>query len=75
MEFTRFRELRSRDWRLKVEHTCREGNHVNDFLASLGYGYSFGSHTIPVSDITLGCYLHYDGMGIAKTRSIFFIND
>ncbi|CAN1162048.1 hypothetical protein LINPERHAP2_LOCUS24273 [Linum perenne] len=57
METLKFRDLLSRDWSLKVEHTFREGNRATDFLASLGYVYPFGSHNVSSSDSRLGYFL------------------
>ncbi|CAN1175302.1 Putative ribonuclease H protein At1g65750 [Linum perenne] len=56
------------------QHTYREGNHAADFLASLGYDYPRGSHTISTTDSNLGYFLRYDCMGISEPRSIL-IND
>ncbi|CAN1130143.1 hypothetical protein LINPERHAP2_LOCUS5660 [Linum perenne] len=61
MEKMEFRDLARRDWSLKVEHTFREGNRSADFLASLGYGYPFGSHSVLISDCRLGYFLQADG--------------
>ncbi|CAN1328377.1 Putative ribonuclease H protein At1g65750 [Linum perenne] len=72
MERSVFRELRARDWSIKVEHTFREGNRAADFLASLGYGYPFGSHIVSISDSRLGYFLRLDCFGIAEPRMISF---
>ncbi|CAN1821440.1 hypothetical protein LINPERHAP1_LOCUS29496 [Linum perenne] len=69
-----FQELQRRDWRLKIEHTFREGNRTADFLASLGYGYPFGSHNVEMSDSRLGYFLRLDCFGIVVSRLIS-IND
>ncbi|CAN1165133.1 hypothetical protein LINPERPRIM_LOCUS33574 [Linum perenne] len=70
MEVIQFRELCSRDWMIQIRHTYREGNHVADFLASLGYDYPIGSHSILSNDVRLGYFLRYDCMGISELRSI-----
>ncbi|CAN1331264.1 Putative ribonuclease H protein At1g65750 [Linum perenne] len=46
LEVARFKELRERDWNLAIQHTYREGNKAADYLASIGYGYPVGSHTV-----------------------------
>ncbi|CAN1779199.1 Putative ribonuclease H protein At1g65750 [Linum perenne] len=74
MESMEFQDLQRRDWRLVVEHTFREGNRAADFLASLGYGYPFGSHSVSISDSRLGYFLRLDCFGIAEPRLIS-IND
>ncbi|CAN1745190.1 Putative ribonuclease H protein At1g65750 [Linum perenne] len=74
MEKMEFRDLARRDWSLKVEHTFREGNRSADFLASLGYGYPFGSHSVLVSDCRLGYFLRLDCFGISEPRLVS-IND
>ncbi|CAN1149389.1 Putative ribonuclease H protein At1g65750, partial [Linum perenne] len=74
MEVLQFRELYDRDWTVRIKHTYREGNHAADFLASIGYDYPFGSHTISISDSNLGYFIRYDCMGISETRSVL-IND
>ncbi|CAN1335133.1 hypothetical protein LINPERPRIM_LOCUS36647, partial [Linum perenne] len=51
-----FQELRSRDWSLVIKHTYREGNRAADYLASIGYSYPFGSHTVSISDCRLGYF-------------------
>ncbi|CAN1185707.1 Putative ribonuclease H protein At1g65750 [Linum perenne] len=53
METMQFQELMGRDWDLEIEHTYREGNQAADFLASIGYGYPFGSHNVDLSDSRL----------------------
>ncbi|CAN1150678.1 hypothetical protein LINPERPRIM_LOCUS18069 [Linum perenne] len=55
---------------VKVCHTYREGNHATDYLASIGYDYLFGSHTIFSSDCNLGYLFHYDYMDISEPHSI-----
>ncbi|CAN1130258.1 Putative ribonuclease H protein At1g65750 [Linum perenne] len=74
VEKLEFQELIRRDWEIQVEHTFREGNQTADFLASLGYGYPFGSHTVLSSDSRLGYFLRLDCLGIAEPRSVL-IND
>ncbi|CAN1126038.1 Putative ribonuclease H protein At1g65750 [Linum perenne] len=74
MESMEFQDLQRRDWRLVVEHTFREGNRAADFLASLGYGYPFGSLSVSISDSRLGYFLRLDCFGIAEPRLIS-IND
>ncbi|CAN1134191.1 hypothetical protein LINPERPRIM_LOCUS16243 [Linum perenne] len=56
METLQFQELMGRDWSLKIEHAYREGNRAADFLASIGYGYPFVSHTSVVLDCRLGYF-------------------
>ncbi|CAN1813020.1 Putative ribonuclease H protein At1g65750 [Linum perenne] len=70
MEVLQFRELCDRDWIIKTKHTYREGNHAANLLASLGYGYPLGSHTISTTDSQLVYFLRYDCMGITEQRSI-----
>ncbi|CAN1177272.1 Putative ribonuclease H protein At1g65750 [Linum perenne] len=71
---TTFTELRNRDWELVIKHTYREGNRAADYLAGIGYGYPYGSHSISIFDCNLGYFLRYDLLGIAEQRSIL-IND
>ncbi|CAN1151829.1 Putative ribonuclease H protein At1g65750 [Linum perenne] len=63
-----------RDWDLRIEHIYREGNGAADFLAGIGYGYPFGSHTFDCSDSSLGYFLRYDCFGMTLPRLIS-IND
>ncbi|CAN1162799.1 Putative ribonuclease H protein At1g65750, partial [Linum perenne] len=70
MEKMEFRDLARRDWSLKVEHTFREGNRSADFLASLGYGYPFGSRSVLISDCRLGYFLRLDCFDISEPRLI-----
>ncbi|CAN1131627.1 hypothetical protein LINPERHAP2_LOCUS6507 [Linum perenne] len=51
-----------------VRHIFREGNHAADYLASIGYDYPFGSHTVSSSDCNLVYHLRYDCLGISETR-------
>ncbi|CAN1175299.1 Putative ribonuclease H protein At1g65750 [Linum perenne] len=74
MEVLQYQELCRRNWLIQIKHTYREGNHAADFLASLGYDYPRGSHTISTTDSNLGYFLRYDCMGISEPRSIL-IND
>ncbi|CAN1169907.1 Putative ribonuclease H protein At1g65750 [Linum perenne] len=74
MEIIQFRELRDRDWVLRVKHTYREGNHAADHHASRGYGYPFGSHTISTSCSSLGYFIRLDCIGISESRLVS-IND
>ncbi|CAN1164492.1 hypothetical protein LINPERHAP1_LOCUS26790 [Linum perenne] len=74
METICFRELRNRDWEVVVQHTYKEGNCSADFLASLGYGYPFGCHTISVMDCNLAYFLHFNCSGITTPRHVI-IND
>ncbi|CAN1184989.1 Putative ribonuclease H protein At1g65750 [Linum perenne] len=63
-----------RDWTIVLRHTYREGNHVADYLTSIGYDYPLGSHTVHFSDCNLIYFVRYDCMGISETRLIS-IND
>ncbi|CAN1752800.1 Putative ribonuclease H protein At1g65750, partial [Linum perenne] len=74
LEKARFQELRSREWNLVIKHTYREGNRAADYLASIGYDYPLGSHSVSISDCRLGYFLRYDCLGITEQRSIL-IND
>ncbi|CAN1732206.1 Putative ribonuclease H protein At1g65750 [Linum perenne] len=74
LETDRFKELQSREWELVIKHTYREGNRAADYLASIGYGYPYGSHTISPTDCNPVYFLRYDCFGIAEQRSIL-IND
>ncbi|CAN1198722.1 Putative ribonuclease H protein At1g65750 [Linum perenne] len=74
METMQFQELMGRDWDLEIEHTYREGNQAADFLASIGYGYPFGSHNVDLSDSSFGYFLRLDLFGIGQHRSVM-IND
>ncbi|CAN1156400.1 Putative ribonuclease H protein At1g65750 [Linum perenne] len=74
METMQFQEFKGRDWRLRIEHTYREGNQAADFLASIGYGYPVGSHSVDLSDSILGYFLRLELFGIGQPRSIM-IND
>ncbi|CAN1170014.1 hypothetical protein LINPERHAP2_LOCUS28746, partial [Linum perenne] len=64
LEAAQFRELRDRDWSLTIKHTYREGNRAADYLANIGYGYPFGSHTVSISDCSLEYFLCFDCFGI-----------
>ncbi|CAN1837682.1 hypothetical protein LINPERHAP1_LOCUS35168, partial [Linum perenne] len=46
LEAIKLRELLNQEWTVMVQHSYREGNHAVDYLASIGYDYPFGSHTI-----------------------------
>ncbi|CAN1833322.1 Putative ribonuclease H protein At1g65750 [Linum perenne] len=74
LEIENFRELRGRDWMVVTKHTYREGNHAADYLASIGYDYPFGSHSVSLSNCNLGYFLRYDCLAISEQREIF-IND
>ncbi|CAN1265847.1 Putative ribonuclease H protein At1g65750 [Linum perenne] len=74
LEIETFRELRGRDWMVVTKHIYREGNHAADYLASIGYDYPFGSHSVSLSDCNLGYFLRYDCLAISEQREIF-IND
>ncbi|CAN1184990.1 Putative ribonuclease H protein At1g65750 [Linum perenne] len=74
MEVAEFHELQRRDWTIVLRHTYREGNHVADYLTSIGYDYPLGSHTVHFSDCNLIYFVRYDCMGISETRLIS-IND
>ncbi|CAN1339694.1 Putative ribonuclease H protein At1g65750 [Linum perenne] len=65
LESLSFQELRDREWELVVEHTYMEGNHVDDYLASIGYDYPFGSHTVSISDSNLVYFIRSDCMDIS----------
>ncbi|CAN1128563.1 Putative ribonuclease H protein At1g65750 [Linum perenne] len=74
LEIAHFRELRGRDWSLVVKHIYREGNRAADHLASIGYDYPVGSHSISISDCNLGYFLRYDSIKITEQRSILINN-
>ncbi|CAN1158508.1 Putative ribonuclease H protein At1g65750 [Linum perenne] len=74
LETLQFNELLGRTWDLRIEHIYREGNGAADFLAGIGYGYPFGSHTFDCSDSSLGYFLRYDCFGMTLPRLIS-IND
>ncbi|CAN1306112.1 Putative ribonuclease H protein At1g65750 [Linum perenne] len=74
LETLQFNELLGRTWDLRIEHIYREGNGAADFLAGIGYGYLFGSHTFDCSDSSLGYFLRYDCFGMTLPRLIS-IND
>ncbi|CAN1186558.1 Putative ribonuclease H protein At1g65750 [Linum perenne] len=57
LETDRFQELQSREWELVIKHTYREGNRAADYLAGIGYGYPYGSHTISPTDCNLVYFL------------------
>ncbi|CAN1760301.1 Putative ribonuclease H protein At1g65750, partial [Linum perenne] len=70
LESLKLQDLLNRDWTVKVQHTYREGNHTADFLASIGYDYPPGSHTIYETDCNLSYFLCYDCFGISENRSV-----
>ncbi|CAN1294441.1 Putative ribonuclease H protein At1g65750 [Linum perenne] len=74
LEIAHFRELRGRDWSLVVKHIYREGNRAADHLASIGYDYPVGTHSISISDCNLGYFLRYDSIKITEQRSILINN-
>ncbi|CAN1201045.1 Putative ribonuclease H protein At1g65750 [Linum perenne] len=74
LEVITFRELRARNWSIKIEHTYREGNTAADHLAALGYDYPIGNHIIPISCNSLVYFLRRDCIGVTEPRSIL-IND
>ncbi|CAN1811413.1 hypothetical protein LINPERHAP1_LOCUS26212 [Linum perenne] len=49
-----------------VEHTFKEGNHATEFLASMSYNYSFGSHIVSVSAPNFRYFIYYDCMDIIE---------
>ncbi|CAN1164267.1 Putative ribonuclease H protein At1g65750 [Linum perenne] len=69
-----FKDLQSRNWELVIKHVYREGNRAADFLASIGYDYPFGSHSVSSLNCNLGYFLRLDCSGISEQRSIL-IND
>ncbi|CAN1141544.1 hypothetical protein LINPERPRIM_LOCUS25556 [Linum perenne] len=71
METAQFQELYSRDCTVQLKHTYKEGNHAVDYLASIGYDYPFGSHTILLSNCNLEFFLR---MSISKPRRISINN-
>ncbi|CAN1796987.1 Putative ribonuclease H protein At1g65750 [Linum perenne] len=74
MESLRFQSMMGKEWEVKLEHTYREGNKAADFLAGIGYGYPYGSHTFDISDCRLGYFLRLDSFGVGQPRSVL-IND
>ncbi|CAN1836419.1 Putative ribonuclease H protein At1g65750 [Linum perenne] len=74
LEVITFRELCSRDWTIKIEHTYHEGNTAADHLAALGYDYPIGNHMIPITCNSLVYFLRRDCIGVTEPRSIL-IND
>ncbi|CAN1187226.1 Putative ribonuclease H protein At1g65750 [Linum perenne] len=74
MKTTQFQELVDKDWTVQLKHTFREGNHVADYLTSIGYDYPFGSHTVLCSECNLGFFLRYDCMGILEPHLISINN-
>ncbi|CAN1177065.1 Putative ribonuclease H protein At1g65750 [Linum perenne] len=74
LETTEFQELQRRDWDLEITHTYRVGNHAADYLASIGYGYPYGSHIVSISDCNLVYHLRRDCIGVSEPRLIS-IND
>ncbi|CAN1342063.1 hypothetical protein LINPERPRIM_LOCUS39367 [Linum perenne] len=71
METAQFQELYSRDCTVQLKHMYKEGNHAVDYLASIGYDYPFGSHTILLSNCNLEFFLC---MSISKLRRISINN-
>ncbi|CAI0548092.1 unnamed protein product, partial [Linum tenue] len=65
---SRFRELCSRSWSVKVSHIYREGNVCADYLASRGLSLPFGCHLIPTSDPLLSYWTLYDCQGVSIPR-------
>ncbi|CAN1170687.1 Putative ribonuclease H protein At1g65750 [Linum perenne] len=59
LETALFQDLCRRDWQVVVRHIFREGNHAADYLASIGYDYPFGSHTVSSSDCNLVYHLRH----------------
>ncbi|CAN1163947.1 Putative ribonuclease H protein At1g65750, partial [Linum perenne] len=74
LEVLAFRELCSRNWRVKIEHTYREGNYAANHLASLGYDYPLGNHMIPTTCNSLVYFRRRDCIGVSEPRLIL-IND
>ncbi|CAN1157085.1 Putative ribonuclease H protein At1g65750 [Linum perenne] len=74
MEVRDIRELISRDWEVRVRHVYREANHAADHLASTGFTYPLGIHSISPSDVNLVYFLRYDCFGISESRSILLSN-
>ncbi|CAN1762608.1 Putative ribonuclease H protein At1g65750, partial [Linum perenne] len=74
MEAIQFQDLCQKDWEVIVKHTYREGNHASNYLASIGYDYPIGSHTVSISDCNLGYFLRLDLLGIEEPRMVL-IND
>ncbi|CAN0929350.1 Putative ribonuclease H protein At1g65750, partial [Linum grandiflorum] len=49
----RFRELRDRDWQLKIVHIYREANSATDYLAHMGHSATYGIHFLTSDPTTL----------------------
>ncbi|CAN1120452.1 Putative ribonuclease H protein At1g65750 [Linum perenne] len=63
-------QLINRDLEVSFSHTYQEGNHVVDYLASIGHNLDFGLHFIPTSNCNLDFLLRQDCTGISEPRSI-----
>ncbi|CAN1726178.1 Putative ribonuclease H protein At1g65750 [Linum perenne] len=74
LEVLIFREMCSRNWSVKIEHTYREGNYAADHLAALGYDYPIGNHMVSTTCNSLVYFLRRDCIGVSEPRSIL-IND
>ncbi|CAN1186152.1 hypothetical protein LINPERPRIM_LOCUS35928 [Linum perenne] len=73
-EVMNFRDLFARDWNARLRHVYREGNHVADFLACIGFRHPIGCHMVPTSNVNLGYHLRHDCIGISEPHLIIIAN-
>ncbi|CAN1766597.1 Putative ribonuclease H protein At1g65750 [Linum perenne] len=66
----RFRQLRERDWTIRLTHIYREGNHLADYLANKGHSLAYGTHSIRPDDAMVLYWARYDFMGCEESRMI-----
>ncbi|CAN1255418.1 hypothetical protein LINPERPRIM_LOCUS8975, partial [Linum perenne] len=49
-----------RAWEVEITHIYREGNHVVDYLASIGHEMQLRAYNFPIFDPLLAYWSHYD---------------
>ncbi|CAN0890369.1 Putative ribonuclease H protein At1g65750 [Linum grandiflorum] len=66
----RFRELRDRDWQLKIVHIYREANIAADYLAHMGHSATYGIHFLTSYPTTLTNWFLHDRLSITQPRLV-----
>ncbi|CAN1779703.1 Putative ribonuclease H protein At1g65750 [Linum perenne] len=64
------RNLRNRQWQVKLHHSYRETNQVADLLAHLGHRQSLGTHIVCDLPSNVLAALRSDCIGVVFPRSI-----
>ncbi|CAN0855000.1 hypothetical protein LINGRAHAP2_LOCUS6089, partial [Linum grandiflorum] len=62
----RFRELRARNWEIKLIRIYRETNVLADFLTHLGHSYNFNIHILTISSADLTNWILYNQLSMSQ---------